>query len=52
VVFWLPSVKTWRRLLWTAGFDDVRQTGKFTLHDRKRTFSVRHVVHAARKSAP
>jgi tRNA (mo5U34)-methyltransferase len=50
VVFWLPSVKTWQRLLWTAGFDDVRQTGRFTLHDRKRTFSVRHVVHAARKS--
>jgi hypothetical protein len=51
VVFWLPSIKTWRRMLWTAGFDDVRRIRRFTLHDRNRDFAVRHVVHAARKAA-
>ena len=25
VVFWLPGIKTWGRMLWTAGYDDVRQ---------------------------
>jgi len=29
VVFWLPSIKTWKRMLWTAGFDHVEQRGKF-----------------------
>ena len=29
VVFWLPSRKTWRRMVWTAGFEDVREHGRF-----------------------
>jgi len=50
VVFWLPSIRTWRRMLWTAGFDAVQQVGRFTLHDRSRSFKVRHVVHRAELS--
>jgi hypothetical protein len=29
VVFWLPSRRAWRRMLWTAGFDRVRQRAYF-----------------------
>jgi tRNA (mo5U34)-methyltransferase len=48
VVFWLPSARTWKRMLWTAGFDDVRRHGKFTLlaTDGLR---VPHVVHHAQR---
>ena len=31
VVFWLPSRRTWRRMTWTAGFEDVREHGRFAL---------------------
>ena len=48
VVFWLPSAKTWKRMLWTAGFDRVEEQRRFTLKSR-RGFSVRHVVHHASK---
>jgi tRNA (mo5U34)-methyltransferase len=48
VVFWQPSVRTWRRMLWTAGFDRVERHGKFKLRSR-RGFSVRHVVHHAHR---
>lgn len=46
VVFWLPSRRAWRRMMWTAGFDRVRE------HDRFRVpsthgFSVRHVINHA-----
>lgn len=47
VVFWLPSRRTWRRMAWTAGFDEVREHGRFAM--RAKGFSVRHVVlHASR----
>jgi tRNA (mo5U34)-methyltransferase len=48
VVFWLPSIRTWKRMLWTAGFDRVEQHGKFKL---KATggWNVPHVVHHAHK---
>lgn len=49
VVFWLPSARTWRRMLWTAGFDRVEEHGRFTLTPRDRAFKARHVVHHARK---
>jgi tRNA (mo5U34)-methyltransferase len=49
VVFWQPSVRTWRRMLWTAGFDRVEQRGRFNLRS-PRGFSVRHVVHHAFKA--
>jgi len=42
VVFWLPSIRTWRRMLWTAGFDRVQQRGRFAM--QAKDFSVRHVV--------
>jgi tRNA (mo5U34)-methyltransferase len=44
VVFWQPSVRTWKRMLWTAGFERVREHGRFTLKPRDGSFSVRHVV--------
>jgi len=46
VVFWQPSIRTWRRMLWTAGFDRVERIGTFDL-ESPRGFSVRHVVHHA-----
>jgi tRNA (mo5U34)-methyltransferase len=46
VVYWLPSRKTWRRMIWTSGFDQVRQHAQFTIA-ATRGFSVRHVVNHA-----
>ena len=43
VVFWLPSRRTWKRMLWTAGFDRVEERGRFTMHSTQG-YSVRHVV--------
>lgn len=51
VVFWEPSARTWRRMLWTAGFDDVEQRARLKLRSR-RGFSVRHVVLHARHGTP
>jgi SAM-dependent methyltransferase len=48
VVFWLPSVRTWKRMAWTAGFDRVEEHGRFALKVNSG-FTVRHVVlHAYR----
>jgi tRNA (mo5U34)-methyltransferase len=46
VVYWLPSIKTWKRMLWTAGFDNVGRFGKFKIPSTQG-WSVRHVVHHA-----
>src|SRR3954451_19913197 len=43
VVFWRPSRRTWRKLVSTAGFDRVDQTGTFDMKV-KDEFSVPHVV--------
>ena len=43
VVFWLPSARTWERMLWSAGFDRVDRRGKFKLRSNTG-FSVRHVA--------
>jgi tRNA (mo5U34)-methyltransferase len=49
VVFWLPSIRTWKRMMWTAGFDRVEQRGRFTIPSR-HGFSVRHVsLHAHKR---
>jgi tRNA (mo5U34)-methyltransferase len=48
MVFWTPSIRTWKRLLWAAGFNRVEQRGKFTMHATDLT--VRHVVFHAHKS--
>lgn len=49
VVFWLPAARTWRRMLWTAGFDEVEVHGRFDLKAREG-WSVRHQVLHARTS--
>jgi hypothetical protein len=49
VVFWLPSRRAWRRMLWTAGFDRVRLHAYFMMRSR-RGFAVRHVIHHAAAS--
>ncbi len=48
VVFWLPSTRTWRRMMWSAGFDEVESKGKFKMRSAQG-FSVRHVIHHCRK---
>lgn len=47
VVFWEPNPRAWRRMLWTAGFDEVREHARFKLRARAG-WSVPHVVHHAR----
>jgi tRNA (mo5U34)-methyltransferase len=49
VVYWLPSIRTWRRMLWTAGFDRIERVRKFKLR-ATGGWHVRHVVHHAHKS--
>jgi hypothetical protein len=48
VVFWQPSVRTWKRMMWTAGFDQVREHGRFRMRSSEG-FKVRHVVIHASK---
>ena len=43
VVFWRPSRRTWRRMVWSAGFDRVEQKGTFDMNV-KDEFTVPHVV--------
>jgi tRNA (mo5U34)-methyltransferase len=54
VVFWLPARKTWQRMIWTAGFEDVVDKGTFTVtiagsDGTKR--KIPHVVYHARGTA-
>jgi tRNA (mo5U34)-methyltransferase len=49
VVFWQPSARTWRRMMWTAGFDDVRRHDSFKVKSAKG-YAVRHLVHHASAS--
>jgi tRNA (mo5U34)-methyltransferase len=48
IVFWLPSARTWKRMLWTAGFDRVEQKTRFSLV-ATGGWKVPHVVHHAFK---
>ena len=43
VVFWQPSIRTWKRMMWTAGFDRVKQHGRFSMKSNEE-YAVRHVV--------
>jgi tRNA (mo5U34)-methyltransferase len=43
VVYWRPSRRTWRRMVWTAGFERVEQKGTFDMKV-KDEFTVPHVV--------
>jgi tRNA (mo5U34)-methyltransferase len=50
VVFWVPNVRAWKRMLWTAGFDAVADHARFKLRVGS-DFAVPHVVlHASRAS--
>jgi SAM-dependent methyltransferase len=53
VVFWMPSRQTWRRMVWSAGFEDVREHGRFTMQipSSGRAVSIPHVVIHARGTA-
>jgi tRNA (mo5U34)-methyltransferase len=46
VVFWRPSRRAWRRMLWAAGFDRVERHGTFVLPPVRSP----HVVHHAHKT--
>jgi tRNA (mo5U34)-methyltransferase len=46
VVYWLPSRRTWRRMIWTSGFDNVSQHAAFTVK-AEHGFNVRHVINHA-----
>jgi tRNA (mo5U34)-methyltransferase len=48
VVFWRPSLKAWRRMLWSAGFDRVERHGRFTMR-ASGGVKVPHVVHHAHR---
>jgi tRNA (mo5U34)-methyltransferase len=48
IVFWLPAIQTWKRMLGTAGFDRVERHGRFKMKAREG-WSVPHVVHHAYK---
>jgi tRNA (mo5U34)-methyltransferase len=50
VVFWVPTARTWRRMAWSAGFEDVREHGRFKMKVQDR-FTVPHVVLHARGTA-
>jgi len=50
VVFWLPSARTWRKMIWTAGFDRVVEQGRFTMK-AVDGLEVRHVVIHGHKDA-
>jgi tRNA (mo5U34)-methyltransferase len=48
VVYWLPGIRTWKRMMWTAGFDEVERFGRFKIPSTQG-WSVRHVVHHCRR---
>jgi tRNA (mo5U34)-methyltransferase len=52
VVFWLPNVRAWRRMLWTAGFDRVEGRGRLSVRATDG-LKVRHALfHAHKRAAP
>jgi tRNA (mo5U34)-methyltransferase len=52
VVFWLPSAKTWKRMIWTAGFDDVREHGRFKMALDSKLKIPHVVIHARGRAQP
>jgi tRNA (mo5U34)-methyltransferase len=55
VVFWLPAKNTWKRMLWTAGFDDVREYGRLKVtiaNAENKKLSIPQVVLHASGAAP
>ncbi|MBV9465626.1 MAG: methyltransferase domain-containing protein [Solirubrobacterales bacterium] len=49
VVFWQPSARTWRRMIWSAGFNNVRRHRSFKMPSSEG-YSIRHLVHHAAAS--
>jgi tRNA (mo5U34)-methyltransferase len=49
VVFWLPSIRAWQRMLWSVGFDRVERRGRFKVRSTEG-FSVRHVAFECQKA--
>ncbi len=49
--WWIPTASTWLRMVRTAGFDDVREHGRFNMRFRSQRGGVPHVVIHARGSA-
>jgi tRNA (mo5U34)-methyltransferase len=49
VVFWLPAIRTWERMMWSAGFDRVERRGRFKVRSTAG-FSVRHVAFRCSKA--
>jgi tRNA (mo5U34)-methyltransferase len=47
VVYWRPSARTWRRMMWTAGFGEVSEHGRFRMRSQDG-FVVPHVIHHCR----
>jgi len=50
VVFWLPSARTWRRMMYTAGFARVELQRRIRIRSRDG-FVVPHVIHHCHKKA-
>jgi len=50
VVFWLPSARTWRRMMYTAGFARVELRRRLKIRSRDG-FVVPHVIHHCNKKA-
>jgi tRNA (mo5U34)-methyltransferase len=48
VVFWEPNARAWRRMIWSAGFDEVRLHSRFWMRS-SRGYRVRHAVYHAAK---
>jgi tRNA (mo5U34)-methyltransferase len=46
MIFWMPSIRTWKRMIWAAGFEELHEAGRFRL--RAENTDVRHVVFHAR----
>jgi tRNA (mo5U34)-methyltransferase len=46
VVFWVPAARTWRRMVWTAGFDDVSEHSRFRYRLGRRAVVPHVVIHA------
>jgi tRNA (mo5U34)-methyltransferase len=51
VVFWLPAAKTWKRMINTAGFDDVTEHGRFTMKVGEKLKIPHVVIHASGPAA-
>jgi tRNA (mo5U34)-methyltransferase len=50
VIFWAPNVRAWKRMVWSAGFDQVREHGRFRMQVGTKA-SVPHVVLHAHKQS-